>query len=130
MPIPRSIARANRYLLNPVIRQLATRLPLFGVVVHTGRKSGRQYRTPVNIFPHENGYVIALTYGRDSEWVHNVLANGGCTLETRGRSVRLGQPRLFHDERRLAVPKPVGVVLGLIRVDDFLELDLACDDSA
>lgn len=129
MPAPRWLARANRYVTNPLLGRLAPRLPGFGVIVHSGRKTQRQYRTPVNVFASANGYVVALTYGRDSEWVRNVLANGGCTLETRGRAVQLTQPRLFHDEQRRAVPAPVRLMLGLIRVNDFLELARA-DDAA
>ena len=122
MPLPRSLARANRRVTNHLLGGLATRLPLFGVVVHTGRRSERQYRTPVNVFRRGDRYIIALTYGSNSEWVRNVLAAGGCTLETRGRTRRFSSPRLFHDESRRAVPAPVRLVLGLVNVCDFLEL--------
>jgi deazaflavin-dependent oxidoreductase (nitroreductase family) len=124
MPLPRSIARANRRVTNRLLGGLATRLPWFGVVVHTGRKTRRQYRTPVNVFRRGDRFIIALTYESDADWVRNVLADGGCTLETRGRSLRLSRPRLFHDESRHAVPAPVRLILGLIKVSDFLELAL------
>ena len=124
MPLPRSIARANRRVTNRLLGGLATRLPGFGVVVHTGRRSRRQYRTPVNVFRRGNRYIIALTCGSNADWVRNVLADGGCTLETRGRALRLSQPRLFHDESRRVVPAPVRLILGLINVSDFLELTL------
>jgi deazaflavin-dependent oxidoreductase (nitroreductase family) len=107
---------------------LATRLPGFGVVMHTGRKTQRRYRTPVNVFPHAHRYVIALTYGPDTDWVHNVLASGSCMLEPRGRTLRLTRPCLVHDERRRSVPALVRLLLGLLRVSDFLELTL--DDGA
>jgi deazaflavin-dependent oxidoreductase (nitroreductase family) len=131
MPAPRWLARSNRHVLNPIIGRLAPRLPGFGVVVNTGRKSGRTYRTPVNVFAREGGYVIALTYGRESEWVRNVLSSGGCRLETRGRSLRLTNPHLYHDEDRSAVPPPVRVVLGFMGVHDFLalEIDSSVDQS-
>jgi hypothetical protein len=64
--------------------------------------------------------VVALTYGPDSQWTRNVLAAGGCTLETRDRPLRLSRPRLVHDERRRGVPAPVRLILGLLRVSDFL----------
>ena len=124
MPLPRSIARANRRVTNHLLGSLATRLPLFGVVVHTGRRSRRQYRTPVNVFRRGDRYIIALTYGSNADWVRNVLTDGGCMLETRGRTLRLSSPRLFHDETRHAVPAPVRLILGLINVCDFLELTL------
>jgi deazaflavin-dependent oxidoreductase (nitroreductase family) len=122
MPLPRSLARANRRVTNRLLGGLATRLPLFGVVVHTGRRSRRQYRTPVNVFRRGDRYIIALTYGSNADWVRNVLADGGCTLETRRRTLRLSSPQLFHDETRHAVPAPVRLILGIIDVYDFLEL--------
>jgi deazaflavin-dependent oxidoreductase (nitroreductase family) len=124
MPLPRSIALANRRVTNRLLGGLATRLPWFGVIIHIGRKSRRQYRTPVNVFRRGDRYIIALTYGSNADWVRNVLADGGCSLETRGRALRLSRPRLFHDESRHAVPAPVRLILGLINVSDFLELTL------
>jgi deazaflavin-dependent oxidoreductase (nitroreductase family) len=95
------------------------------MVTHVGRRSGAVRRTPVNIFPHGAGYAIALTYGRDSEWVKNVEAAGGCVVETRGRQVRLARPTVVHDPSRRMVPWPVRVVLRLIGVTDFLVLEVA-----
>jgi deazaflavin-dependent oxidoreductase (nitroreductase family) len=127
MPAPRWLARVNRRVTNRLLGPLATHLPGFGVVVHTGRKTRQRYRTPVNVFRRADRYVIALTYGREAQWVRNVLASDGCTLETRGRALRLTRPRLFHDRRRRAVPAPVRLALGLANVSDFLELEPATD---
>jgi deazaflavin-dependent oxidoreductase (nitroreductase family) len=124
MPAPRWLARFNRHVTNRILGPLAPHLPGFGVVEHTGRRSGRTYRTPVNVFRTRRGYAMALTYGPSSEWVRNVIASGGCTLITRGKTPRLSRPRLIHDERRKLVPAPVRLALGLMRVSDFLELDL------
>ena len=129
MPLPRSIARINRRVTNRLLGGLAQRLPGFGVVVHTGRKSRRQYRTPVNVFRRGDRYIIALTYGSNADWVRNVLADGGCTLATRGRTLRLSRPRLFHEESRYAVPAPVRLILGIVHVYDFLELTLDDEES-
>jgi hypothetical protein len=60
----------------------------------------------VNVFPTEDGYRFALTYGTDTDWVKNVLAAGGCQLETRGRVVRLVAPRLYHDGRGAGASAP------------------------
>jgi deazaflavin-dependent oxidoreductase (nitroreductase family) len=127
MPLPRSVARFNQRVTNRLLGPLAPCLPGFGVVLHTGRKTHRPYRTPVNVFRRPGGYIIALTYGPDADWVRNVMASGSCTLVTRGRALRLTQPRLFHDEQRRAMPAPVRVILGLNDVSDFL--DLALDDG-
>jgi len=122
MPIPKLVGRANRRVTNPVLGRVAGRLPGFAIVAHVGRRSGRAFRTPVNLFRDGDRYTIALTYGRDSQWVRNVLAAGGTEVETRGRRVRLTDPRLVHDPTRSRVPRPVRLVLRLVRVEDFLVL--------
>jgi deazaflavin-dependent oxidoreductase (nitroreductase family) len=125
MAIPRTIGRWNKVGLNRVTRHIAPWLPGFGVVVHRGRRSGRTYRTPVNVFATEGGYRFALTYGPDTDWVRNVLAAGGCELETRGRTVRLVAPRLYHDERRHGIRPLERRILRLLGVADFLALRTA-----
>jgi deazaflavin-dependent oxidoreductase (nitroreductase family) len=122
VPLPKALARLNRVGLNRVTGLIAPWMPGFGVVVHRGRRSGRVYRTPVNVFSGPGGYVFALTYGADADWVRNVQAAGGCELETRGRRVHLVSPRLIHDESRSEIRIPERYTLRLLRVADFLSL--------
>lgn len=125
MPIPRAVRRWNKAGLNRVTRPLAGWLPGLGVVIHRGRRTGRRYRTPVNVFPAGNGYIFALTYGPDTDWVRNVLAADGCELQTRGRTVQLVSPRLFHDEQRRGIRPLERQVLRALNVTDFLSLTSA-----
>jgi len=125
MPIPRTVGRWNKAGLNRVTRRIAPRMPGLGVVVHRGRRSGRRYETPVNVFSAEDGYLLALTYGPDTDWVKNVLAAGGCELRTRGRTVRLDSPRLYHDETRRGIRPLERQLLRAIGVADFLSLRTA-----
>ena len=122
MPIPKTVAKLNRVGINHLTRRFAPWTPGFGVVIHTGRRSGRTFRTPVNVFRSSGGYVIALTYGADSDWVKNVLAADGCELATRGRTVKLASPHIFHDETQHDVSAVARPILRLLRVDDFLAL--------
>lgn len=123
MPIPVRVAQWNKVGLNRVVRHIAPWMPGLGLVVHRGRRSGRTYQTPVNVFPTEQGYVIALTYGAgNTDWVKNVQAAGGCELRTRGNAVRLDSPRVYHDETRRAIRAPHRHVLRLLGVTDFLSL--------
>ncbi len=122
MPIPKVIARFNLLVTNRITGRFAGRLPLFAIVRHVGRKSGRELRTPVNIFKRGDRYVVALTYGADAQWVRNVLAAGGCEIEVNGKLIRLADPRLYVDPKRRDVPVLVRVVLRAIGVDEFLEL--------
>jgi deazaflavin-dependent oxidoreductase (nitroreductase family) len=92
----RWVAAFNVAVTNRITSRFAARLPGFGVLTHVGRKSGRVYRTPVNVFQAPEGFLIALTYGRESEWVKNVLAAGGCELETRDVRYHLSAPTIVH----------------------------------
>ena len=108
---------ATRYL-NPITRTFAGWMPGFGILIHRGRRTGRTYRTPINVFRRGESFVFFLTYGTEVQWVKNVLAAGRCTLRTRGRDVELVEPELIVDpERRIAPPavRAVGRVLGATR---------------
>jgi len=122
MPVPKVVGRWNKAGLNRLTRHIAPWMPGLGVVIHQGRRTGRRYETPVNVFPTGDGYVLALTYGPDTDWVKNVLAAGGCELHTRGQIIQLGSPRLFHDETRSSIRPLERQVLRTLRVDDFLSL--------
>ena len=72
----RWLAKINIAFTNRITGLFAGSLPGFGIVTHVGRKSGKVYRTPVNVFRVPTGFIIALTYSSQSEWVKNVLAAG------------------------------------------------------
>ncbi|HEY7048567.1 MAG TPA: nitroreductase family deazaflavin-dependent oxidoreductase [Jatrophihabitantaceae bacterium] len=122
MPLPRQVARLNRAGLNRLTRRVAPHLPGFGVVLHQGRRSGRVYETPVNVFATASGFRIALTYGADSDWVKNVLAAGRCRLRTRGHERALTDPHLVHDPARHGVRPFERQILRMLQVSDFLDL--------
>ena len=55
----RRVAHFNRLVTNRVAKRVAPWLPGFGVVAHLGRTSHRPYRTPVNVFRVDDGYVVS-----------------------------------------------------------------------
>ncbi len=77
MPLSRGLARFNRVVTNRISRPLAGWLPGFAVLVHRGRKSGAEYRTPLNAWLGEDDIIVALTYGRDTDWLKNLTAADG-----------------------------------------------------
>jgi deazaflavin-dependent oxidoreductase (nitroreductase family) len=121
----RVIRPFTTHVFNPIARRFASWLPGFGILEYRGRKSGRTYRTPINVFRRGDWYVFALTYGADVEWVKNVVAAGGCTLRTRGRNVRLIEPELFVDPSRRLMPLVVRIVLRFDRATEFLRMRIA-----
>jgi deazaflavin-dependent oxidoreductase (nitroreductase family) len=116
---------ATRYL-DPVLGPIVRRLPTFGIVTHTGRKSGRTYQTPINVFRRGDTYLFFLTYGSDVQWVKNILASGSCSLETRGRVVELVEPEVITDPELRVAPAPVRFVEGRIAgVTQYLRMRAA-----
>ena len=82
------VRRANRHVANPVLGPFAQRLPGFAVLLHVGRRSGRQYRTPVNLFVAADGrrYLVQRIIG-EAEHAGAVRPGPG----PGGRRVRRGR---------------------------------------
>jgi deazaflavin-dependent oxidoreductase (nitroreductase family) len=118
----RWLAKINIAFTNRVTSLFAGWLPGFGILTHLGRKSGKVYRTPINVFRASNGFIIALTYSSQSEWVKNVLAAGGCELRTLGKRYQLSAPNVVHDPTRRRFPLPVRVVLRIVGANKYMEL--------
>jgi deazaflavin-dependent oxidoreductase (nitroreductase family) len=120
----RWLAKINIAVTNRITRLFAGWLPGFGILTHVGRKSGKVYRTPVNVFRAPNGFIVALTYSSQSEWVKNVLAAGACELMTHGKKYQLSTPNVVRDPTRRRFPIPVRVVLRIVGADEYMELSI------
>jgi deazaflavin-dependent oxidoreductase (nitroreductase family) len=89
----RVMARINRQATNRAIGFWAPYVPPWAMVVHRGRTSGKEYRTPVAAFVRGGTVAVALPYGDDADWVRNLLTAGG------GRLIRLGRGRALVNPR-------------------------------
>jgi deazaflavin-dependent oxidoreductase (nitroreductase family) len=98
MQMPQRLARLNRHVTNPIQRLWAGWLPPFAIVEHVGRRSGKPYRTPVNVFSADvdgkPGVAILLTYGPDRDWLKNLAAAGGGRMRRNGKSFGIADPRV------------------------------------
>jgi deazaflavin-dependent oxidoreductase (nitroreductase family) len=124
MPLPRALARFNRRVTNRIIGPIAPFLPTFGTITHRGRKSGRTYRTPIVAFRSvdRRRLVFALTYGRETDWVKNILADGHAEFDSRSfGTLTLTEPAFVQEPARGAVPWLIRRFLRLTGVTDFLE---------
>ncbi|CPZ38355.1 deazaflavin-dependent nitroreductase [Mycobacteroides abscessus] len=100
MQIPQSVARFNKYVTNPVQRLWAGWAPSFAIIEHKGRKSGKEFRTPVTAFTTPDGVAILLTYGPDRDWLKNLQAAGG------GRVVRGARRTMWSTPGWSAATRP------------------------
>jgi hypothetical protein len=55
----RWLAKINIAFTNRITSLFAGWLPGFGILTHVGRKSGKVYRTPINVFRASKGFTIA-----------------------------------------------------------------------
>jgi len=99
-PVVRIVMRPMTRLLNPLIGRFAGRrhFPMAARLQHTGRRSGRTYRTSVGARVAGDTAIIPLTFGTQSDWARNVLAAGGCLIRVDGQDYRATTPE-FLDER-------------------------------
>ena len=97
--------RANAFFL----RIAGGRLRAYSLLKHIGRRSGREYRTPVTAFPLGDGFVLALLYGRATEvdWYLNVMAASRCVLKTRGEEFVLEKPEIIPASKALSAYPPL-----------------------
>src|SRR5918999_1305127 len=62
------------------------------VVVHRGRKSGRVFKTPIEIMvddPERGEFLIAPMWGRNSDWYRNIVAGGLVEVHVRGEALQV-----------------------------------------
>lgn len=86
----RAVRRMNRAFWNPRQMQTAGTPGAYASVVrHVGRRSGHAYATPIVAVPAGDGFVVALPYGTQADWVRNVLAAGSAELVHEGRSYEI-----------------------------------------
>jgi deazaflavin-dependent oxidoreductase (nitroreductase family) len=98
----------------------------FSLVRHVGRRSGRQYETPLILAPVPDGFVTELTYGADVDWFKNVLAAGGCVVLHRGREYVVHEVLPCPRDQGLAAFPPVRrALLRLLRRHEFRLLSTA-----
>ncbi len=94
----RNVMRPLTRILNPISVKMAGR-PGFRMaarVHHVGRRSGTKYVTPVGARVKDGQVLIPLTFGNQSDWVRNVRAAGGATVEVRRHPYEFREPQFVN----------------------------------
>jgi deazaflavin-dependent oxidoreductase (nitroreductase family) len=122
----------NRTLINP--RQMATAgTPgaYAAIVHHRGRRSGAQYRTPVGAETTDDGFVVALVYGSQSDWVQNLLVAGEGALTREGTTYAVDNPEIVpFDTVAHAFPADDQRSLRVVNVTECLTLRSARSEES
>lgn len=88
----RRLTQATRPL---AMRSAGTEQSSTSVVCHVGRHSGRSFKTPVVVVEHDGSFLIALPYGKRTDWMKNVLASGTATVVTHGEAHDVDKPQVI-----------------------------------
>jgi deazaflavin-dependent oxidoreductase (nitroreductase family) len=91
--------------------------PLWAVLRHRGRTSGKEYAVPIAVIPTETTFVIALPWGRGTDWVRNVRAAGRCTIRWKGADYECTEPTFVDKDVALAAAR--GVTRRALQRRDF-----------
>jgi deazaflavin-dependent oxidoreductase (nitroreductase family) len=95
--------------------------PIFAVVEHRGRRSGRSHRTPVAARRVAHGFVISLAFGAQVDWYRNLIAASGGTIRWRGVVYPIGAPEVVDGAAGQAAFHPIQrLFLGLARIDGYV----------
>jgi deazaflavin-dependent oxidoreductase (nitroreductase family) len=115
----------------PTMMKLAGRRYWFaGIIQHTGRRSGREYATPVWAVPISDGFIISLPFGEGVDWLRNVLAAGRATIETRGETWEVVEPEVVSREvAQPLLPWYVRLMFGLAGFERYLMVRRAANLS-
>lgn len=103
--IPAAVTRLiNSPVVNGVMRPLARLVPGLGIVIHRGRKTGREFRTPVTMIVSGGRIVVPLAHGEGVNWVRNVLAVGVAEVEQLGKRRTISNPRVVDSSSAEQLP--------------------------
>ena len=130
-PINDVVRLFNKRLLNPVMMALDRRHWYAAVLKHKGRRSGKEYSTPVTAGPLEDSFVIPLSYGEDVDWLKNVRAAGRCSIETRSGTYLVGDPEVIDRAHALAiVPRHARLMFRLFGIESYVKVKRISEPSA
>jgi len=121
MPLPRWLAHINKRVFNPIeVRRRAR-----PVLIHTGRTSGKTYRTPLDTHHLPDGYLFIPLYGPRTDWVKNVLAAQAARLSIDGHEIELQSPRLVKKKDIWPmVPTTTNSYPGISSESELLRMDI------
>jgi deazaflavin-dependent oxidoreductase (nitroreductase family) len=123
-PVLNRVRRFARDVGNPrLLRSAGTSGAYASVLRHSGRKSGKQYQTPVTARWTDDGFVIGLPYGPNVDWLKNVLAAGSATVVYEGGSYLCDGPEVIPAAAAAhGFSSRERQILRWMGVDDYLRL--------
>jgi deazaflavin-dependent oxidoreductase (nitroreductase family) len=118
------LRKFNRAITNRLTKLFAGNL-FYALVTHVGRKTGKEYSTPVLAALKNETIFVPLPYGADTDWFLNIQATGKCTIKIHRKSYSCINPEIV--EKTTALPAfsiMLRATFERIKLDQFLRLDI------
>ena len=125
-PIARVFGPLARFFNPLAVRLAGSRyVPLWAVIRHRGRRSGRLYATPVAIAHTADALIVPLPFGAEADWCRNVLAAGGCVVRWKGSEHQTIEPEIIEDSALPAFATWERSALSALGIRRFLRVRFA-----
>jgi len=129
-PRARRIVRLAARFVNPLVLLFAGRrwMQVVGILYHRGRRSGREYGTPIGMRRLGDGFVIPRTFSDKAAWYQNVKAAGEARIRYLGREYVVVEPEVIdYATAKPAFPRYERLQFRLIGINEYLRLRVASD---
>jgi len=95
-------------------------IPIWAVVRHRGRKSGKLYSTPIAVRPTPDGFILPLPWGEGTDWCRNLRAAGGGVIRWGGADIEITDPEVMDVAAAMrffdAYMRPIMKLIGIKKV--------------
>ena len=113
-----------KHVINPIMRNAARSAHgPFALLRHVGRRSGKKYEIPIMVWRMKDGFMIVLTYGRNTDWLRNLQAAEQGSLRWHKREYVFKRPELIDAKTaEPALPSFIRFVLRLRGQHEYVKL--------
>lgn len=119
-----SVRKFNCAILNPITKLFAGHL-FYSIVYHKGRRSGKEYSTPVFAAIRNEHIYIPLPYGANTDWMLNMQAKGKCDVKIRGKLYSSTNPEIVGATMALSVfPSIIRWAFERANANQYLRLEI------
>ena len=105
-------------------RMAGTRwFPLWGILRHRGRTSGKAYATPIVALAAPDGFLIPLPFGDQTQWLKNIQAADHAGLRHAGHDYVIDHPEVVDLKTAGPdLPRWVRFASGRVGIDHFVRV--------
>ena len=110
--------------VNPMLRYAARAgVGPFALLRHVGRRSGKPYENPIWVWRMKDGFMIVLTYGRNTDWLRNLQSADRGSLRWHKREYEFTRPQFIDAQTASrALPAFIRFVLRLRGAHEYVKL--------